>query len=428
MKFWIVQDGEPLPGIDGNCRPWRAAMLADVLQASGHEATWWASTFDHAHKVYRFPETTTVKVKSGVEIRMLHGPGYKRNKSLRRLWHYRVLAEQFRLQSMQARRPDLIFCSLPTLEFAQAAVAYGQRLGAPVVIDVRDPWPDIYLNYFPAALAPLARYLLYFEYRKLRRLLASATGITAVSQTYMEWALKHCGRAQGPNDLIVPLGFDFDEQRDQRAAAEVADQLRSELGLTPSTFVISFVGSFGDSYDLETVIEAAKLLDSQMPDLDVRIILAGSGDKMERLRKLSLGCKSLAIPGWLDQTKVRALLGLSTLGLAAYRKGAVQSLPNKPYEYMAAGLPLLSSLRGELNELISRERIGVNYESENPQSLVDAIVVLFNDAQLRKEFGENAKALFKDRFQAQAIYPKLAQFLEGIAGRFKVTNELDKVA
>ena len=155
MRIWLIQDGEPLRGIDAGTRDWRCGLLSRALAARGHEVLWWASTFDHAQKKHRYKEPCTVEITSGVKIRLLHGPGYGSNKSLKHFLHQRAIARAFAQDTEDFSVPDIIVCSMPLPELAEQAIIYGQKYHVPVVIDVRDQWPDIYLTMFPGSLRRL---------------------------------------------------------------------------------------------------------------------------------------------------------------------------------------------------------------------------------------------------------------------------------
>lgn len=178
--------------------------------------------------------------------------------------------------------------------------------------------------------------------------------------------------------------------------------------------VVTFIGMFGASYDLETVINAARVLQVEGPP-NIQIVLAGNGDDGPKLREMSHGLQNAVFTGWLDQTSILALMRLSSVGLAAYEKNSLQSLPNKPFEYMAAGLPILSSLRGELETLIRDEQIGLQYQAGDITSLVEKIRWLAANPDARREMGKRARRLFDERFSADVIYPRLVKHLEKVA-------------
>jgi len=391
-------------------RDLRCGILSAELVKQGHEVLWWASTFDHARKRHRFDEMRTVSLSSGVQIKLLHGPGYETNRSPSRFWHQRVIARAFARESVRLARPDLIVCGLPLPELAEQAIAYGKKYQVPVVIDVRDQWPDIYLTMFPRRLRGLARLALITEFRRIKAIFRSASAILSVSDTYLDWALKHGGRPRRNDDAVFTLGYRPFEQRPD--ATEQSD-LQERYRLRPDNMVVTFVGSFGFSYDLETVVQAAKVLQDRKID-NVQIVLVGDGDAGQRLRRISGDAPNLIFTGWLDQRSIHTMLGISTIGLAAYAEDATQTLPNKPFEYMAAGLPLLSSLGGELADLIRDEQIGLQYQPRDVESLVENIQWLAANPEARKTMAVRVAKLFDERFSSDVIYPGLVGYLEKI--------------
>jgi len=83
---------------------------------------------------------------------------------------------------------------------------------------------------------------------------------------------------------------------------------------------------------------------------------------------------------------------------------------------MAAGLPQVSSLGGELEALIREHRIGEQYDAGMPRSLQRAILALVDAPRAKRlQMRRRARALFQARFDARAIYPRMAGFVERVA-------------
>jgi glycosyltransferase involved in cell wall biosynthesis len=118
-------------------------------------------------------------------------------------------------------------------------------------------------------------------------------------------------------------------------------------------------------------------------------VLAGNGEKTTKLKARARGLTNLTFTGWLDQFALQDLLSASAIGLAPYTSGAPQSMPNKPFEYMASGLALVSSLGGELRDLMHSEKIGLGYTAGDAASLAAAIESLCAQPDLRDEMGAN---------------------------------------
>jgi len=413
MKIWVIQDGEPIPGIDKGARPWRAAMLAKALTEQGHKVLWWASTFDHAFKRFRFGEASLVELQPSLQVYLLHGPGYQHNKSLRRLWHNRVLSRSFAREARRFSPPDVVLASLPTLELAEQAVIYGKQLRVPVVVDVRDLWPDHYLTLVPVWLRSIMRRLLFAEFQRVRRILKDTFGIISISHRFLRWGLNYAGRSVRKSDGVFPMGypsFPFSETEILVHQEKICRQYK----LSSSEFIVGFSGSINSIFDFDTVIKAAKIIERS--DTNVKFALMGDGTNYSSVREQARKQKNIIFTGRVDYLSVIALLRLSSVGLAPYAEGNSigGSLPNKAFEYMAVGLPILSSLSGELKELLITERIGFHYKSGDVRSLVDKVVWLVRHPYERKKMGERARKLFEQNFSENVIYPKLAQHLESV--------------
>ena len=242
-------------------------------------------------------------------------------------------------------RPDIVFCSVPTLALAEKSVRYCRTVGLPVIVDLWDAWPDHYLSMVPASLRHLARFLLFSEFHRARRVFSGATGISAISDTYLALALSYAGRGQCAADGVFPMGYPTVPSVEGNTNVSKRDDLIARYGLRDSWSIFTFVGSFTKAFDLPTLIEVARQL-VEAGRMDIRFVIVGEGDYGAALRAQAAGLDNVIFTGWFDQAAVRTVLDLSVVGLAPYRDNSGISLPNKPFEYMAAGLPLLSSLHG----------------------------------------------------------------------------------
>jgi len=164
---------------------------------------------------------------------------------------------------------------------------------------------------------------------------------------------------------------------------------------------------------LETVVEAARLLERKRNG-SIQIVLAGDGDKYKKLRNMSRGLRNVIFTGWIDEVSIFALMHISSVGLSPYIKNAFQSLPNKPFEYMAAGLPILSSLQGELEMLIRSEKLGIQYQAGDVSSLVENVLWFLENIEERKAMGVRARKLLEERFSVEKVYGSLAKHLEHV--------------
>ncbi len=411
LKIWLVTVGEPLPREGNSARLWRTGILARTLVDRGHDVTWWTSSVDHFTKTQVVQDSRFERVEPRLALQFLHGRLYTRNISLARFLNHRDIAAEFTRLAARAPRPDIILCSYPTIELSDAAVSFGSRHDVPVLLDVRDLWPDEITARLPALLRPAAPLLLYPLYRAARRSLGHATGIVAISRTYQQWARKMGGRAPDESDLFVPMGY---EPMSQVAPAAAAEARLRGLGVAPARKIVWFCGTFVGSIDLATPIETARALAA---DPSLQFVFTGAGERDSEWRAAARGLDNVIFTGWADRDEIGYLARLAWVGLAAYKRGAMMSLPNKLFEYMAAGLPVVSSLAGEAAELLVGNDAGVAYSAGDAGDLGEKLVALAGDPDRRDRMARNGHSLFERSFVAHKVYTAFAEHLERCAAR-----------
>lgn len=407
---WIVTTGEPLP-IDPRARLLRSGRLALALAENGDQVVWWTSTFDHTSKSHLFPEDHEVSVQSDLTLVLLHAPSYSKNVSLARLVNHRLVTRKFRRGALTRRAPSVIVASMPTIDLAAAAVDVGREIGVPVILDVRDIWPDAIASLLHPLLRTLAAPALFLMRSELRRALRGAGAIAAVSEGYLQWAMRHAGRAPGNRDAVIPLGY----HRPRGVASEASAASLRRKGVDFDRPVCVFSGSFGHSYDLHTVVEAARLL-SQGGDSRIQFVIAGQGEWDDILRRAAAGLDSVVFTGWLDAQELWELLRRSRIGLMPYFSGAPQGLPNKLFEYMSVGLPIVSSLQGEAQRFLQRHGIGAAYPPSDPSALAATLQCLVGSPDALARMHQASVGLFDREFEGRKVTADFVRLINRVVG------------
>lgn len=416
MNIWILSDCEPLPTAE-HPRLMRAGLLFQALIARGHRATWFTSTFDHGNKRYLYNQHTELPIGRTGRLILLHASvAYRKNTSLTRLAYHSQLARRFIMKAESTEeKPDLIFCSWPTMHFADTAVKYGQRLGIPVVVDIRDLWPDIFYRAVPKGLLPIAAVFISPYERMARRAFGNATGVTAIVESHLAWALHKSGRQRTTNDRVFHISHLQTRLSEYERAAQ-RDAWR-DLGVTEDTWNLCFFGTMSAmSFDLEAVIRGFQSLSANRPDM--RLILCGDGDALGHYKSLAGANKSIVFPGWCNQSQIQSLLELGKAGLYPMRNlpDFVDSITNKMVGYMAAGLPVLSSLTGYSKTYIDRHQIGLTYQEGDSASFEQAVLKFYQDDPSREKMAQAARLRFLEDFDAEVVNDNLmAYFAELIS-------------
>jgi glycosyltransferase involved in cell wall biosynthesis len=324
--------------------------------------------------------------------------------------HEAVVAHKFARQARREHPPDVIVSAWPSVDLATAAVRYGLWANVPTILDVRDLWPDIFRPHINRYLRPFSNYLLYPFNRKVRFAFSHAAGISGITAPFVDWGVKRAGRPKGPFDRDFPLAYP--DTTPTETAQHAARAFWDTLGLR-NRFVVCFLGNLGQqhSIELEAVFEAARRLLPIQPD--VLFVLGGGGVNLDRYRRLAADCTNVLFPGRIAYPEVWTLLRLSSIGLVPYESlpDFMMSIPNKAIEYLSAGLPVLSSVRGTLQELLAREHSGLTYSNNNPKMLAEQVLWLRNNPESRESMSRQALRLYKERFVARNVYSAMAEYV-----------------
>jgi glycosyltransferase involved in cell wall biosynthesis len=412
MYIWIISVYEPLPVGDPNVRAMRNGMLADALSREGHDVQLWIPGFDHVHHEHHYSGSILLSRPETYSLQILGSLGYKTDQSITRLFHNILLAREFtKIAAGRKRIPDIVLTQIPSLELADAVVQYSQSVNIPVMVDIRDLWPDVYERLFPSTLRFLYPLIFSREVAKAKRILKQATSITAVSETYLRWGLAHADRQRHNSDMVFHIGSPRLETPEKIGESDL-----ELFNLPAGKLVVLFVGTFCDSYEIDIIFKAADYL-SCLGTHEIHFVIAGRGDGEESIERHSNESDYVSYLGWLDRPALQKALGIATVGICPYSKGALMSLPNKPFEYLSAGLPIISSLEGELATLISTENVGQNYVAGDFKSLANCLMNLTEQEILKQ--GTNAKMLYEKSFVPKTIYGKFVKHIEGLVASSK---------
>lgn len=389
----------------------RISNLATHLARRGHDVSWWSSTHSHQQKRCLVEQDADYRIEAGYALHLRHVGGYRRNIGLGRVVHHGRLARRLYQEWRGLPAPDLILCCHPIIELGFASLMLARRTGAALVIDVRDPWPDLFLTRIPRQLAPLARLALLPYFWMTRQIFRDATSVVAVSQGWLAWAQRTGGRREPGRDTVVYHGAQAPQVHERSPRA---DQVLESL---EGRFLCVYVGEFGGVYDLETVGGAARQL-HELGRSDIQFVLVGSGGKnFSRTRERYGSLPNVTMPGWLHRPDLDRLLSRCHVGIIPWTKAVPDAMPNKFFEYLAAGLPILSSALGEMAGLLERHCLGCFYPPGDAPELARLVARLADDTDLRRAMASNARRIFQERFDAELVYSNFAEHLEKVAAR-----------
>jgi len=418
MRIWLIQRAESTPHDEGGDRRlMRTGILADLLQKKGHEVVWWTSAFDHVSKKKRYQQSTRVTVNKNYYIHYLKSFGYKRNISISRYIDDQVLAKNFKKEiNLDKNKPDIILTSVPSVEMSHVVVRYANQHKIPIVLDIRDLWPDIFLEFFPNTFGWLINILTIPMRNKLIDICKNTTSISGITEEFVKWGLNYSSRQSSKNDISFPMAY-FKREITNKKIKSDALFFWERLGVKKNdkTLKILFLGTFSNSFEFDTIFSAAKIL--QKIGAPVSFVICGSGTKEEFIKKKCKELSNCIFAGWINKVQIKTILELSDVGLAPYIniKNFTENLPNKPAEYLSENLLIATSLKyGKLYNLVNSKECGFSYGND-PIKLASFLENLTKDEKKLKRFKKNANQIFINEFNGIKIYQSMIDYLNNLA-------------
>lgn len=286
------------------------------------------------------------------------------------------------------KRPNIIYASSPHLLTGVAGAALSAIFRVPFVLEVRDLWPKVLSDMGQIReKSTTYRLLAWLEsmlYVRADRIVALTNGTAMV--------LRNTGVSES-KITTIPNGADpgFFKTNISRSAA------REEYGFSKLTFL--YAGAHGPANGLEQLLQAA----SEHPNVDVVFV----GDGISRLdlidRASHLGLANVSFMPAVAKSEMPKLLLAADVGVHCladvplFRYGVS---PNKLYDYMAAGKPVVTNTPGEMADLVEVSGSGV---AVSPASLAEGMTIMSEATEnQRNEWGRQGM-LYMARHQSRQM-------------------------
>lgn len=415
LTVWIFQTGEPLPVDEGNSRPMRAQNLTNFLINNGHKVVLWSSDYYHQKKTHRFGENKNIKVSENLEVRLIYSRGYKRNIGFGRLLDHFQLAVNLK-QSLKTEKhiPDVAFIGYPPIEPAAVLTKWLKKNSVPVMLDIKDQWPTLFIEALPHSLKKLGLLIFSPYFYLAKRTIEDSTEISTMSNGFVNWVQEFHGRSENKTYNVFPLTSPINNlsELEKENAEKWWDS--KDIKLDNHTN-ICFVGSLSQAFDFDPIKKAAKI--AYKEGNKIKFIICGTGDCSNKIQDMFSSLPNVLFPGWINRAQIEVLSDRCIASIAPYKNvdNFVANIPNKVIDSMSLKLPILSPLEGEVKNLISKYKVGLIYDEKSGAELFSLISNLSTNPELQKSLSENAANLYKEFFSYDIVYKNLVNRLEDMA-------------
>jgi glycosyltransferase involved in cell wall biosynthesis len=366
--------------------------FAKALQSMGHEVQVLTGLPNYpGGKIYDGYKVRLIQkeVMDGIPIiRVPIYPSHNRSSAKRILSYLSLSMSQAAVGPFAVNKADVAFVSQGPATIGLPAIIHKLFRKIPFVYNIQDLWPDTLFStgMFESKMGlRMVDWWCKRVYKKAARIAVIAPGMKrklierGVPQEKIEVIYNWCD-----GKLIC---------RDQRD-----EQLADSLNMA-GKFNIVFAGNMGKAQALDALIDAARLLASDCPD--VQFVLVGPGVEVEALKQKAaeMNLSNVLFVPPKPSNEIGPILRLADVLLVHLKEDPLFeiTIPSKTQAYMATGRPILIGVKGDAADLVGRAGAGLACEPENPESIAEKVKQFYNMSKSEIDLMGNNAIDFYDR-------------------------------
>jgi len=285
------------------------------------------------------------------------------------------------IASLFVRKVDVVIGTSPQFFTVCAAYVVGLLKRVTWVFELRDIWPESI-----KAVGSMSDGFLYRSLEKLELFLyKKASCIIALTQSFKRELISR-GIAEEKID-VVTNGVDLSlfKPRNKNEA------LLKNLGLE-NQFIAGYIGTIGMAHGLETLLEAAEILQSTPAAENIHFLILGDGARKNTLKQLTAQkqLKNITFVDTVSKSEVGDYWSLLDVSIIHLKKDPLfeKVIPSKLFECMAMGIPVIHGVLGESAEMVSRLGAGKTIAPNNPQVMAQELLHLAMNTQELQQIKE----------------------------------------
>ncbi len=311
---------------------------------------------------------------------------------------------------------DIVISTSPQFFNGLAGFVVSRLKRAPWTLEIRDLWPESILAVGAITNKTVIRILQYLELFAYRK----ADLIIPVTDAFKQYMLKK--GIENEKIQVIKNGVDLEFYKENSNSEDLSilqvsqkhHQDLKEIDFT-GKFVASYVGTHGMAHHLETVLEAAELV-RDYPD--IVFLLVGDGAERNTLLELKskMDLDNVIMLEQQPKSTMPQLWQVSNVSLVLLKKSELFKtvIPSKIFESLAMKKPIILGVGGESKEIIEASNAGICITPEDHHQLANAVLKLYKDSALTKDFSENGRQFVENNFDRKVLAGNYLSLLEKV--------------
>ena len=275
--------------------------------------------------------------------------------------------------------------------------------GAKFLFEVRDLWPQFAIAVGVLKnplIIRLSEWLELFLYHRADQVMVNSPGFIDHIKSFSTRVVE-----------LIPNGADpemFDP-------IDRGEGFRSSLGFEDK-FVLLYAGAHGISNDLEVILEAAKILGDRSSEQKIQIIFLGDGKEKPVLqqRAQDLRLTNVTFLPSVPKQEMKIMLAGADACIAILKPLAEYktTYPNKVFDYMAAGRPIVLAIDGVIRQVVEAADCGLFAEPGNANAVAEAILKMAGNPEKSRLMGLSGRKYLEENFSREKLADKLITLFE----------------
>jgi len=307
------------------------------------------------------------------------------------------------LVGMRVQQVDLVWGTSPPIFQGFTAWLISHLKGARFLFEVRDLWPA-----FAIAVGVLKNKTLISLSNWLERFLYKHADTVMINSPGFE---QHVLQRGAKKIALIPNGAD-----PVMFEGHSGESFRKEYHLERK-FVVMYTGAHGISNDLQVILKAAKILADHT---SIHFVFVGDGKEKENLiiQANQLNLPNVTFLPSIPKNKMADVIAASDACVAILKPLDLYktTYPNKVFDTMAAGRPVLLCIDGVIREVVETADAGLFCQPGNPVALAEGIQWMESHRSDAERMGENGKKYLQNQFNRSKLAQKLATLLNEMVG------------
>lgn len=304
--------------------------------------------------------------------------------------------------AMRAKEYDVVIATSTPLTIALPALSAKWFAGRKVIFEVRDVWPDAAVDagvLKNPVLISLAHLLERAAYSNSNHIVPLSLG--------MQQRIKAKGVDRSKMTMI-PNCSDTSVFR-----PDIDGQVLRKEHSAENKFIVLYAGAINLANNCEYLVSVAHILKGNR---EIEFWIVGEGNRYEYFKEeiKKFGLRNVKLHGMQPKRLVPNFAAAADVGLVTFIPQPVyyENSPNKFFDYIAAGLPVLFNRTTWLEKMLTDYGNGIVCDPHDPSTMAEQIVMMMNHPKLCKKMGRQSRKLAKDVFSRDMLANKYLETMQ----------------